>query len=111
MIATPTTTVDVLRGTTTNEFDDVLDANTPAPGLTGIPASITERSQKVHEPKNSEDRIVRNFKGRLPYGTALLKGDRLRDRATGTVYVVDNLYQRPKLFARHDLAVDLSLTT
>lgn len=110
MIATPTTTVDVLRGTTVTEFSDVIDADTVAPGLTGIPASIIEQRQKVHEPKESQDRIVRVFKGRLPRGTALLKGDRLRE-ANGTVYLVDNLYTQANPFWSQDLTVDLSLTT
>lgn len=110
MIATPTTTVSVLRGTVANEFGDVLDADTPAPGLTGIPASIIERSQKPREPKNSEDRIIRIFKGRLPRGTDVQKGDRLRD-AAGATYVIDNLYRQANPFWKQDLTVDLSLTT
>lgn len=108
VIATPTTTVDVLRGTSIDEFGDVLDADTVV--LTGIPASIIERSQRVHGPKNSEDRIVRILKARLPNGTPVLKGDRLRD-AAGTLYLIDNLYQQANPFWKQDLSLDLSRTT
>lgn len=108
MIATPTTTVDVLRGTTVDEFADVIDADTVV--LTGIPASIIERSQRVHGPKTSEDRIVRILKCRMPNGTPVLKGDRLRD-AAGTTYLIDNLYQQANPFWSPDLTLDLSLTS
>jgi len=110
MIATPTTTVDVLRGTTTNQWGDEIDADTAVPGMSGLPASIIEQRQRPHEPKDSEDRIVRYFKGRMNRGLDVRKGDRLRD-AAGTVYVVDNLYQQANPFWAQDLSFDLSLTT
>jgi len=111
MIATPTTTVDVLRGTTTNTFGDTVDADTVVPGMTGLPASIIEQRQKVHAPKDSpsQDRIVRVFKGRMANGLDVRKGDRLRD-AAGTVYIIDNLYQQANPFWAQDLTFDLSLT-
>ena len=108
MIATPTTRVDVLRGTTVNDYEDVVESDTVV--LSGIPASIIERSQRVHEPKDGQDRIVRVTKARMPHGTGVLKGDRLRDRATGTVYVIDNVYQQANPFWRQDQSLDLSLT-
>lgn len=108
MIATPTTRVDVLRGTTTNDFGDEVDADTVV--LSDIPASIIERSQRVHEPKDGEDRIVRVLKGRVPYGTGVAKGDRLRDRNSDAVYVIDNVYQQANPFWRQDQSLDLSLT-
>lgn len=110
MIATPTTTVDVLRGTAPDEFGELVDVDTPVPGLTGLPASIIERSQRVHGPKNSEDRIIRIIKGRLANGTPVLKGDRLRD-AAGVIYIIDNLYQQANPFWQQDLSLDLSRTT
>jgi len=111
VIATPTTTVDVLRGTTTNAFGDVVDADTVVPGMTGLAASIIEQRQKVHAPKDSpaQDRIVRVFKGRMQRGLDVRKGDRLRD-AVGAVYIVDNLYQQANPFWAQDLTFDLSLT-
>jgi hypothetical protein len=107
VIATPTTRVDVLRGTTTNDYEDVVDADTVV--LTGIPASIIERSQRIHEPKDGQNRIVRIAKGRVPHGTGVLKGDRLRT-TDGTVYVIDNVYQQANPFWQQDQSLDLSLT-
>lgn len=111
MIATPTTTVDVLRGTTVNEWGDTVDADTVVPGLVNLPASIIEQRQKVHAPKDvpAQDRIVRIFKGRMQHGLDVRKGDRLRD-ATGAIYLVDNLYQQANPFWQQDLTFDLSLT-
>lgn len=108
MIATATTRVDVMRGTATNAYGDTVDATTVV--MAGIPASIIERSRRVHEPKDGQDRIVRIAKARVPHGTGVLKGDRLRDTATGTVYVIDNVYQQANPFWRQDQSLDLSLT-
>lgn len=108
MIATPTTTVDVLRGTTVDIYQDVVDADTVV--LSGIPASIIERSQKVHEPADGQDRIVRVAKGRVPRGTGIAKGDRLRD-AAGVLYIVDNVYEQANPFWSQDQTLDLSLTS
>ena len=108
MIAVPTTTVDVLRGTAVNAFCDVVDTDTVA--IAGVPASIVEQRQRNHEPKDAEDRTIRIFKCRVPHGTGVQSGDRLRDTA-GTVYVVDNVYQQGNPFWRPDQAIDLSITT
>lgn len=109
MIATPTTRVDVLRGTVENVFGDLVNVDTVV--MTGIPASIIERSQRLHEPKDGQDRIVRIAKGRVPNGTGVLKGDRLRDQTTGAVYVIDNVYQQANPFWAQDQSLDLSLTS
>jgi hypothetical protein len=108
VIATPTTTVDVLRGTTTDEFNDLVDVDTVA--LTGIPASIIEQRQRPHQPRDGEDRNVRYFKGRVPRGTGVAKGDRLRDTATSTVYVVESVYQQANPFWAQDQSMDLITT-
>jgi hypothetical protein len=109
MIATPTTTGSILRGQTTDEYGDVVDL--PQVWRTGIPASIIERSQRVHGPKDSEDRIVRIFKLRVPHGTGLQKDDRFRDERTGVIYIVDNVYQQSNPFWPQDQSADLSLTS
>lgn len=108
MIATPTTSVTILRGQGENEFGDVIDL--PTPWKTGIPASIIERTQRVHGPKDSEDRIIRIYKLRVPHGTGLAKDDRIRD-AAGRVFIVDNVYQTANPFWSQDQSADLSLTS
>jgi hypothetical protein len=108
VIATPTTTGDILRGQTESDLGDVVDL--PTLWKTGVPASIIERSQRVHGPREQDDRIVRIFKLRLPHGTGLEKDDRFRDRRTGRIYIVDNVYQQANPFWPQDESADLSLT-
>lgn len=107
MIAVPTTTVTILRGQTVTDADDIADTNTP--WKSGIPASIIERSQRVHGPKVMDDRIVRIYKLRVPNGTGLLKDDRILD-ADGRTFIVDNVYQQSNPFWPQDQSADLSLT-
>lgn len=109
MIATPTTTGSILRGQSTNEFTDVVD--TPQVWKSQLPASLIERSQRVHGPKDSEDRIIRVLKLRLPRGTGLQKDDRFRDDRTGQIYIVDNVYTQSNPFWQQDESADLSLTS
>lgn len=108
MIATPTTTVDVLRGTEPDAVGDLVDSDTVA--IAAVPASIIEQRQSPHQPRDGEDRNVRYFKGRVPRGTGVAKGDRLRDRNSGTYYVVESVYQQANPFLAQDQSMDLSTT-
>jgi hypothetical protein len=108
VIATPTTTVDVLRGTATDDYGDTVDTDTVA--IPSVPASIIEQRQRPHQPRDGEDRNVRYFKGRVPRGTGVAKGDRLRDRTTGSVYVVESVYQQANPFWAQDQSMDLITT-
>lgn len=108
MIATPTTSVDVLRGTGTDALGDTVDSDTAV--LTAVPASIIEQRQKPHQPRDGEDRNIRYFKGRVPRGTGVLKGDRLRDRTSGAYYVVESVYSQANPFWGQDQSMDLSAT-
>lgn len=107
MIATPTTTITILRGQAENDLGDLVDTTTP--WKTGIRASIIERTRRVHEPHTFDDRIVRYYKLRIPRDTGLLKDDRVRD-VTGRLFVVDAVYQQDNPFWAQDQSADLSLT-
>lgn len=108
MIATPTTVVDVLRGTATNNYGDVIDATTVA--ISGLPMSIIEQRRTVRGPNESEDRVIRTHKGRARNGAGLLKGDRLRDRTTARVFVIAEVYQQDNPFWPQDQSCDLIAT-
>lgn len=106
---TPTTVVDVLRGTTTNTYGDPIDANTVA--ISGLPMSIIEQRRTVFGPNQSQDRVVRTHKGRAAKGSGLLKGDRVRDRTTRQVYVIAEVYQQDNPFWPQPQSCDLIVTS
>ncbi len=87
MQAIATTTVSILRGTTTDDYGDEQDTDTPV--ATGVPASLTEQSRRVTTRDDPTPRIVRYAVARLPARTDVTDQDRIRDERTGAVYIVD----------------------
>lgn len=88
MIARANTTLDVLRGTTTDALGDTRQASTVV--YEGIPASLLEQSQTTTRRADNRRQTMRYYTVRLSPIYALLVGDRVRD-AAGTVYVVDDI--------------------
>jgi hypothetical protein len=103
MQAIATTTISVLRGTTTDAYGDEQDTDTIV--ATGIPASLTEQSRRVTTRDDPTPRIVRYATARVGSGTDIRDQDRVRDERTGAVYIVDS----PSSMANPALAVDLRL--
>lgn len=108
-IAIATTTLAVLRGTTTDTWGDEADTNTPV--YTGIPASLTEQSRRVTTRDNPTPRIVRYAVARVTAGTDITDQDRVRDERTGAVYIVDAVSQMANPAVAADLRLDLRRTT
>jgi hypothetical protein len=86
----PTTTVSVLRGTTTDGYGDETDAGTVV--VAGVAAAIQERFRTVYGRGSDQDRIVRYSACRVPFGTDVRDDDRIRDDATSVVYAIDELH-------------------
>lgn len=108
-IAIATTTITVLRGTTTDGYGDEADTDTPV--RTGIPASLTEQSRRVTTRDDPTPRIVRYAVARVTAGTDITDQDRVRDERTGAVYIVDAVSQMANPAAAADLRLDLRRTT
>lgn len=89
MKAAANCTVSILRGTETNEFDDLVDSD--AAVRAGIPASILEQNRRVYLPAEAAYRIIRSYAGRIGAEVDIRKDDRLRDERTGAVYLVTDL--------------------
>lgn len=87
MIAT--TTIAVLRGTSTNSYGDEVDNGTVA--ASGIPASIIEQTRFTQDPSSNTPRVIRYVTGRLYHGTDVRPGDQIRDERDSTVYMVDSV--------------------
>jgi hypothetical protein len=108
MIATPTTTVSVLRGTTTTEFGDVVASGSAY--LTGIPASLIERTRTGISQTDQSFRVYRYTVARLPYGTDVKDTDQIKDESTGAVYSIASVSVNANPVIQQDLRLDLQKT-
>ncbi|MEU1443112.1 hypothetical protein [Streptomyces mirabilis] len=109
MIAAATTTIAVLRGTSTNAWGDETDTDTPV--HTGIVASLVEQTRRVTTRDDPTPRIVRYAVGRVTAGTDVTDQDRLRDEKTGATYIVEAVSSMNSAAVAADLRLDLRRTT
>jgi len=103
------TKVTILRGAGTDSFGDPTDL--PKPIRTGVTASIIEKSKTVTNPVDGSIRQVRYFIGRVPSGTDIRTGDRIRDERTGAVYVFDAASEGMNAIRGTDIRLDLRRVT
>lgn len=108
-IAIATTTIAILRGTTTDTWGDETDTDTAV--RTGIPASLTEQTRRVTTRDDPTPRIVRYAVARVAAGTDVTDQDRVRDERTGAVYIVDAVSSMANPAVTPDLRLDLRRTT
>lgn len=109
MIARATTTLSVLRGTSTDAFGDEVDSNTAV--ATGIPASLTEQTRRVTTRDDPTPRVIRYSVARVTAGTDITDQDRVMDERTGSVYIVDAVSSMNSAAVAADLRLDLRRTT
>lgn len=109
MQAIATTQVEILRGTTTDEFGDEKDTNTPI--ASGIPASLVEQTRRVTTRDNPTPRIVRYAVARVPANTDVTDQDRVRDQRTGAIYIVEAVSAMDNPALTVDRRLDLRRTT
>lgn len=107
MIATPTTTVTVwaCKPGTVDDYDDPAADDTPT--AVGVAASIVEQTKRTTTASSGRPQTVRSFTGRLPAGTDVPAGSRLRDENTADVYLVDATSQPANPYATNDIRCDL----
>lgn len=105
MYAHPTTTVSVLRGSTTDDFGDAVAADTVA--ASGIPASILEQRRTVFVREENRVQQVLYATGRVPGDTDVRPDDRLRDEVSGDTYRVDSVSRVGSPVQMNDLRLDL----
>jgi hypothetical protein len=104
MLAAATHLVDVLTGTTLDDYGDPEDGTTVA--AASVPASILLQSSKTSRLDSDTPRQVDVYKGRVPAGTPVGQGDRLRT-ADGTLYVVDSVQQNTNPIIGAGIGLDL----
>ncbi|WP_445520439.1 hypothetical protein [Streptomyces sp. NEAU-174] len=103
-----TTTVSVLGGTTTDEFGDEKDTETPL--ATGIPASLMEATRQAFEPVTGTPRIVRTHVCRLSPATSVTEENRIRDEQSGEIYIVVSVTRNANPVMAQPLRLDLKRT-
>ncbi|WP_326779721.1 hypothetical protein OG481_02165 [Streptomyces longwoodensis] len=109
MQAVATTSLTILRGTTTDAYGDEQDTDTPK--YTGIPASLVEQSRRVTTRDDPTPRIVHYAVSRVPAGTDVTDQDRVRDERTGAIYTVDAVSGMDNPALQVDRRLDLRRTT
>lgn len=106
MRARPTTTVDILGGTTTDSLGDVVDASTVI--VAGVLASILEQDQRSTRKVDDRRQVARRFTARLPNGTPVTMDHRLRD-AAGQVYLITDITAVANPVSTNDLKLSLRI--
>ncbi len=105
MYAIPTTTVSVLRGTTTDDYGDTVTADTVT--ASAVPFSLLEQRRTVFTPEDNQLRQIGYFTGRAPGDTDIRQGDRIRDERAGGVYFVDSVTRVQSPVTMNDVRCDL----
>lgn len=80
--------VDLYRGTETDEFDDLVDADSD-PYKTNEPVSIIEQNPSLEMNTTGTPRVVRKAVMRIKATINVQKGDRVKSRTTGQYYTID----------------------
>jgi hypothetical protein len=100
--------VSILRGTTVDDYGDLVDADTPA--YTGIPAAIVESARTVTDPSSQVARTIRAIICIMPGWADVLNSDRLQD-PSGNVYEIESLEAQPSLGYPADTILTLRRVT
>ena len=108
MLGLANTSVAILRGTTTDDYGDLVDADTPA--YTSIPAAIVESSMTVMDPGAQVPRTVRAITCMLPGWADVLNSDRLQD-PSGRIYEIESVEAQPSLGYPPDTILTLRRVT
>ena len=109
MIARANTRVTILRGTSTNDYEDSVDEEVSV--RTDVLCALEETNRRVYLPAEQATRIVRTYSARLSPTAPVQKGDRLRDQRTQVVYLVTDLNDPQSAHHTPDIHVELSRTT
>ena len=109
MLTIPTTTVTLLAGSTANDYGDEVDSNTAV--ATGIPASIIEGREVVATESDAQARVIRFYFGRVPAGTEVNSGQRLKDERSLQIYVINNVTAPTNPAVPMDIRLDLRRVT
>lgn len=109
MLFHPTTTVDILRGSTTDQFGDEVPSDTAV--ATGVPAVVTETGRRTSTAATAQPRVVRPHLIRLPGYADVQVGDRVKDLGDELVYWVDAVSGSRSFAGAVDLRIEARRVT
>ena len=101
--------VSILRGTETTELGDLTDR--PVPVADRLPAAIREQRRQTTTNVDDRAQTVLFFTGRLTATVDVRSGDRLRDEATGTIYLVTAVSRHGASSRTNETRLDLERVT
>lgn len=94
MYALASALVSILRGTTTNQWGDQTDDPAASAIAVGVPACIEVTNTNAFDPTTQQIRTIRTISGSIQSDTDITETDRLRDDASGAIYIVESVTQR-----------------
>jgi hypothetical protein len=92
---TQNTVCTIFRGTSTNQFGDSIDSNTPY--ITDLPATLIETGKSVQDPSTPTPRTIRAIYLNVPEWAGILNTDRVLDQRTQDVYIVISVTKPPTI--------------
>lgn len=105
LLALPTTTVSIKRGTAIDDYEGTITNETTV--ASGVSASIMEQTRQNFEPVTGLPRTIRFITGRVPDGTSVLTNDRLLDEVEGSYYTVISVRQMQNPVVTMDVTLEL----
>jgi len=91
LYAIASTTCSILRGTTTNQWGDVIDDPNAAVIATGVSVALDVTNTQAFDPTTQQIRLIRSIRGAIQSDTDIRENDRLRDDTSGVVYMVESV--------------------
>jgi hypothetical protein len=92
---TANTSCAILRGTTSNQYGDEIDSNTPF--ISGLPITLIETGKSVQDPSTPTPRTIRQIYANVPEWAGIVDTDRLLDERTGDVYIIISVTKPPTI--------------
>ena len=91
MYALASTTCSILRGTTTNGWGDVIDDPDATVIASGVSVCLDVTNTNAFDPTTQQIRTIRSIHGAIQSDIDITANDRLRDDATGVIYIVESV--------------------
>lgn len=92
---TANTSCTIFRSTTSNQYGDEVDSNTPF--ISSLPVTLIETGKSVQDPSTPTPRTIRQIYASVPEWAGILSTDRLMDERTGDVYIIISVTKPPTI--------------